>query len=146
MSAPEAAPKAKSRNPFGFFSWVIGCGLLWWFVLAPASNHFVMTGETGAGGYAVIADAYPTLKPATQAKIKARYAKGYLTRTDVVDLTDAIVDEKGMVQTYPAPDFGDPKEAFQGDVGLWNRITGERSSYKSKAALERLLGVTPAAH
>lgn len=138
-----ASSTQKSRSHLSFVVWLVGTGLLCWYVVMPMASRYVMTGEATAGGYAILAEAYPTVTPATQGLIAARFSKGYLTRQDVSDLIDPIVDEKGSVQVSPAPDFGDgdATEALE-DMGLqsyWKRYKGERASYKSKTALAQLI-------
>lgn len=137
MTTSGAAP-AQRKSPFGFFTYAIAIGLFFWYVLMPATNRFVMAGETGAGGYAIIADAFPTLKPSTQDLIRARFSKGYLTRTDVSDLISAMLPEKGKVQTSPAPDFDDVEQAYSPFQDMWMRMRGEHATYKAKTALSQL--------
>ncbi|RUG15259.1 hypothetical protein IPC762_25775 [Pseudomonas aeruginosa] len=140
-STASSAPK--SRSHFSFVIWLVGTGLLCWYVVMPMASRYVMTGEATAGGYAILAEAYPSVTPATQALIAARFSKGYLTRQDVSDLIDPLVDEKGSVQVSPAPDFGDGDATQEFEyIGLqsyWKRYKGERASYKSKAALAQLI-------
>lgn len=134
-----ASAHAERKSPFGFITLLICFVLFFWYVLMPATNRFVMAGETGAGGYAIIADAFPTLKVSTQELVKARFSKGYLTRTDVSELISAMLPEKGQVQTSPAPDFGDEEQAYGPFQDMWMRMRGEHATYKSKTALSQLI-------
>ncbi|HEP8970314.1 TPA: hypothetical protein VDU83_002652 [Pseudomonas aeruginosa] len=139
MTSNETAP-AKSKSPFGVFTYTIAFGLFFWYVIMPSANAYTMAGESGAGGYAILAEAYPSLKHPTQMLIQERIAKGFLTRTDVSELISAMLPEKGSVQTSPAPDFGDPQyNTFDAFDDMWMRWKGEHATYKSKAALLELV-------
>jgi hypothetical protein len=116
--------------------WVIGIGLLY-YACSPKSTEWVMSQETTAGGYAIIAKEYSALSAESQALVRSRNDKGYLTRKDVSDILMTMTGDRGAIQVYPAPDFGDPEEGTTSV--LWRSLIGERSTYKSKAVLNELL-------
>jgi hypothetical protein len=119
----------------GFLSWIvilIGIPILIYWLIGPCSSAWVQTWETAPSGYAILAQEFPTASAQLRADVSESLKKGYLTNGEVTRLFQGIVTEKGMVQTYPAPDFGDGEKS---GAGVMDQILGKRQDSNAKRKL-----------
>lgn len=103
----------------------------------PYITAWVNANESNSGGYAIVATQYPELSPGLQKDIAARMQKGFLQNTDVFAIVSAIVDEKGTVQTYPAPDLGDGDSY---SISMLDHLMDKRLESHAKNKLIELTG------
>jgi hypothetical protein len=124
-----------SKKSKGFSSWpliLVGVPILSYWLIGPYASAWVQTWEAAPSGYAIIAQELPTLSAQLRTDVSDALDKGYLTNEDVNRIVRGIVSEKGQVQTYPAPDFGDSVNT--GDRML-NQLMGTRQDSNAKRKL-----------
>lgn len=115
---------------------MIGIPILTYWIASPYISAWVKTWEASPSGYAVIAQEYPTLSAGLRADVSKTLEKGYLTNDDVNRLVEGIVTEKGSVQTYPAPDFGDGDKS---GAGMLDQFLDKRQDSNAK---RKLIGIS----
>ncbi|MBP5948036.1 hypothetical protein [Pseudomonas sp. P9(2020)] len=129
---------AKKSKRFGGWFYAILLGLIWWYVISPASDTFVMDGEATAGDYALVVREFPSLSPQLKREVAGFYDKGFLTRRDVTLIVGRIVDERPKgVTVSSSPNYGDTEEPIH--AWMWRRVTGERADFKAKALLDEMI-------
>jgi len=106
------------------------------YLLSPYTSDWLMSWEMNSSGYAIVAKEYEALSPHGREEIRKLLVKGYLLKSDMERVFDVALSEKPRgvgVQTFPAPDYGDEPESFDGE--MWRNLRGNPTVSKAKDKL-----------
>lgn len=126
------AATQKTKSFLSWFAILAGVPILTYCLIGPYTSAWVQRWEASPSGYAILAKEFPSLSAPLRGEISRCLEKGYLTNGDVNGIVQGIVKEKGMVQTYPAPDFGDGEKS---GAGMLNQVLGKRQDSLAKRKL-----------